>query len=170
MKIKIEGLLPAVGSKPIYDWEIYVDGEPYEVKTLYDNQTWDELEIDIEPKKHEEEGEKMLNIDRYRNDLVKAINGSAMPIEETICVAADKDSYGEALSWLFSKYEPPLLENGDALKPGDWIMVKDDDDEPWTNVQFLAYIDGVFYTREPLLGGTFKIKAYLQACLLMEGE
>ena len=77
------------------------------------------------------------------------------------------------LQWLNAEYEepePPLLENGDGLKPGDWIVVRYDDDEPWTKVQFLAYIDGVFYTREPLIGGAFKIMAYRQARLPMESE
>lgn len=76
-------------------------------------------------------------------------------------------------NWLNAEHvepEPPLLENGDELKPGDWIMVRYDDDEPWTKIQFLAYIDGVFYTREPLIGGTFKVMVYRQARLPMEGE
>lgn len=75
--------------------------------------------------------------------------------------------------WLNAEHEepePPLLENGDDLKTGDWIMVRYDDDEPWTKIQFLAYIDGMFYTREPLIEGTFKIMVYYQARLPMEGE
>lgn len=77
------------------------------------------------------------------------------------------------VAWLNAEHvepELPLLENGDGLKPGDWIMVRYDDDEPWTKIQFLAYIDGVFYTREPLIGGTFKVMVYQQARLPMDGE
>lgn len=76
-------------------------------------------------------------------------------------------------SWLNAEYvepDPSLLENGDGLKPGDWIMGRYDDDAPWTKTQFLAYIDGVFYTREPLNGGAFKFAVYYQARLPMEGE
>lgn len=41
--------------------------------------------------------------------------------------------------------EPPLLENGDGLKPGDWIMVRDCDREKWRKRQFLFYYNGIFY-------------------------
>lgn len=120
----------------------------------------------------------MLNIDKYREELmnimkeeidfdcnIAALRGTKGC--ETYCEACLKAS----LNWLLKEYEPPLLENGDDLEPGDWIMVRyDDDDEPWTKTQFLAYIDGMFYTREPLNGRAFKLAVYYQARLPMEGE
>lgn len=51
------------------------------------------------------------------------------------------------LKWLFSEYEPPLLENGDGLKTGDWIMVKNDGLE-WRKLQFLFFWDGYFLTTD----------------------
>lgn len=52
------------------------------------------------------------------------------------------------LQWLNAEHkepEPPLLENGDGLKPGDWIMVKDPDNEVWVKKIFAYYYDGHFY-------------------------
>lgn len=39
-------------------------------------------------------------------------------------------------NWLNAEHEepePPLLENGDDLEPGDWIMVRDEFDDGWKN-------------------------------------
>ena len=52
------------------------------------------------------------------------------------------------LQWLNAEYEkpePPLLENGDGLRPGDWIMVRDCDGGCWVKSQFLFYYNGIFY-------------------------
>lgn len=94
------------------------------------------------------------------------------PCQEKNCCDCEFSTVENVENWLNAEHvepEPPILENGDGLKTGDLIMVRDDD-EPWTKVQFLAYIDGVFYTREPMIGGTFMVKVYLQARLPMEGE
>ena len=48
-------------------------------------------------------------------------------------------------NWLFSEYEQPLLENGDKLKTGDWIMVRSSSCDNWFKRQFLYYYDGKFY-------------------------
>lgn len=48
--------------------------------------------------------------------------------------------------WLNAEHkEPPLLQNGDGLNPGDWIMVRDCDDGCWGKRQFLFYYNGRFY-------------------------
>lgn len=53
------------------------------------------------------------------------------------------------LQWLNAEHvepEPPLLENGDDLKPGDWIMVRDADNELWVKRQFICFYDDQFFT------------------------
>ena len=55
----------------------------------------------------------------------------------------------EVLDWLFSEYEPQLLENGDGLKPGDWIMVRDVDSQSFVRRQFLYFFDGKFICSAP---------------------
>lgn len=79
------------------------------------------------------------------------------------------------LQWLNAEHEePPLLENGDELKPGDWIMVKIFEDEEWVKRQFAFFHDGWFYY---LRGGSNFAQLHLygllrseQARLPMEGE
>lgn len=51
-------------------------------------------------------------------------------------------------NWLNAEHvepEPPLLENGDGLKPGDWIMVKNMNDAEWNKRQFAYYYKGNFH-------------------------
>lgn len=50
--------------------------------------------------------------------------------------------------WLNAEHvepEPPLLENGDGLKPGDWIMVRDHNDDSWEKMMFVCYYNGLFF-------------------------
>lgn len=101
----------------------------------------------------------MLNFDKYREEVEKrtgwAVRAGAknpkpvhLILKEIVvgkclpCMNSD-----ELVDWLFEEYEPPLLENGDGLKPGDWIMVRNNEDAVWENRQFLAYFDGWFYAR-----------------------
>ena len=52
------------------------------------------------------------------------------------------------LQWLNAEHEkpePPLLENGDGLQPGEWIMVRDCNGGCWVKRHFLFYYDGIFY-------------------------
>lgn len=52
------------------------------------------------------------------------------------------------LQWLNAEHkepEPPLLENGDGLKPGDWIMVRQDFGEEWLRVKFAFFNNYFFY-------------------------
>lgn len=64
------------------------------------------------------------------------------------CEDCEFSSNERILQWLNAEYEkpePPLLENGDGLNPGDWIMVRDCDGERWGKRQFLFYYNGRFY-------------------------
>ena len=78
-------------------------------------------------------------------------------------------------NWLNAEHkepEPPLLENGDDLKPGDWIMVRDLDGDSWVKRQFMCYYRGKFVcVRE---GHSIDEHAdffrWSQARLPMEGE
>lgn len=78
-------------------------------------------------------------------------------------------------NWLNAEHEepePPLLENGDGLKPGDWIMVRDEFDDIWKKRAFVAYYDGRFIA----VRGGYKIGEHneveyaRQARLPIEGE
>lgn len=93
----------------------------------------------------------MLNFDKYREEVEKRAawavrEGSKNPkpahlvLNEIIigkCLPYMKGN--ELVDWLFEEYEPPLLENGEGLKPGDWIMVRNSDEDKWSKEQFLFY-------------------------------
>lgn len=114
----------------------------------------------------------MLNVDKYREDLLEEIkmretankendnkNSSGLVYFDSI--EAVKRKYGGGASlyfsddvkWLFTEYEPPLLENGDNLKPGDWIMVRNSNGDPWEKRQFMCCfhaLDRAFITLEKI--------------------
>ena len=125
----------------------------------------------------------MLNVDKYREEVEKRAawavrEGCKNPkpahlvLKEIIigkCLPYMNDD--ELVDWLFEEYEPPLLKNGDGLKPGDWIMVRDNEDGVWENRQFLAYFDGWFYARKIVPDGWIeKIDRFRQARLPEDGE
>ncbi len=102
----------------------------------------------------------MLNFDKYREEVEKrtgwAVRAGAknpkpvhLILKEIVvgkclpCMNSD-----ELVDWLFEEYEPPLLENGDGLKPGDWIMVRYYTADKWHKRQFMCFYNGVFYTAE----------------------
>ena len=103
-----------------------------------------------------EEEKKMLNVDKYRKEIddyitiekylgdidckIATLRG-IRNCSEFECEACMKES----LRWLFQEYEPPLLENGDGLKPGDWNMVKNMNDAEWNKRQFAYYYKGNFH-------------------------
>lgn len=97
------------------------------------------------------EEKKMLNVDKYCEDIMsKGADSYRLDCHiASLRGAGDcedcKGCMRESFRWLFSEHEPPLLENGDGLKPGDWIMVKDPDDGIWVKKIFAYYYDGYFY-------------------------
>ena len=125
----------------------------------------------------------MLNFDKYRKEIFEeieiAMKGSSLaPIVLAVSRVHNRhtgekcDFFGPELEWLFSEYEPPLLENGYGLKPGDWIMVRDKDSEPWVKRQFLVYYNGLFYCVDGGFGinKSFCIYGWRQARLPEDGE
>lgn len=76
--------------------------------------------------------------------------------------------------WLNAEHvepEPPLLENGDDLKPGDWIMVRDCEAQSFVKRQFLYFYGHRFYcARKNLTPLDNQTEWYMQARLLEEGE
>ena len=161
MKIEIDGVLPAVGSLPITEWEVYVDGEKQIIRSL-ESSGFREFAIEVEPlvkviKKNLEEEKKMLNFDKYREEVEKRAawavrEGSKNPkpahlvLNEIIIGKRLPHMKGnELVDWLFEEYEPPLLENGDGMKPGDLIMVRQNFGEEWLRVKFAFFNNYFFY-------------------------
>ena len=115
----------------------------------------------------------MQNVDKYR----EAIMSEDVDANELDCHIAAlrgiKDCGNcecdvcmrESFRWLFSEYEPPLLKNGDRLKPGDWIMVKIFEDGEWVKRQFALFHDGWFYY---LRGGSNFAQLHLYGLLRSE--
>lgn len=81
------------------------------------------------------------------------------------------------LQWLNAEHEepePPLLENGDDLKTGDWIMVRNENSDEWSKRQFMCYFQSLnrpFVTLEEMSSWYLgKHECWEQARLPMEGE
>lgn len=123
-----------------------------------------------------EEEKKMLNIDKYRKEIDRMIENGGMPRHMFLRLCLEKTKLesvdaAEVLDWLFSEYEPPLLEDGDELKPGDWIMVRDNDKDDWEKKVFIGYLKGYFYCASELFGALEADAAsYSQARLPEDGE
>lgn len=95
----------------------------------------------------------MLNAEKYRDEIFKRAKRNKLDCNNyqfPLAFAVDEIS-GEALGlektieWLLSEYEPPILKNGDGLKVGDWIMVRDYASGKWLKKQFAYYYGGMFY-------------------------
>lgn len=133
----------------------------------------------------------MLNIDKYREDILEEIktretankendneNSSGLVYFDSIGAVKRKYGGGESLyfsddvKWLFTEYEPPLLENGDNLNPGDWIMVRGYTHEDWKKHQFMCYFNGLFFVTPNFAHAiSYNVcKSFVQARLPMEGE
>lgn len=94
----------------------------------------------------------MLNFDKYREKINKWLD-TEKPLcnlrhalgkeacSNMLCWECREDTF----KWLCKEYEPPLLENGDGLKPGDWILVRDFDDQNWDKRQFAFYYEDEFF-------------------------
>ena len=118
----------------------------------------------------------MLNVDKYREEIFEEIEiamkgSSPAPIVLAVSRVHNRhtgekcDFFEPELEWLFSEYEPPLLKNGDGLKPGDWIMVKIFEDGEWVKRQFAFFHDGWFYY---LRGGNNFAQLHLYGLLRSE--
>lgn len=110
----------------------------------------------------------MLNFDKYREEVEKRAawavrEGSKKPkpahlvLNEIIIGEGLPYMKGnELVDWLFEEYEPPLLENGDGLKPGDWIMVRNDDDSViWYKNRFVCYYNATFFVVDDIENDNF---------------
>lgn len=78
-------------------------------------------------------------------------------------------------NWLNAEHEepePPLLENGDDLKTGDWIMVRKYANGDWEKRQFMCYFNGRFFvtTNFAYAINYNACSSFVQARLPMEGE
>lgn len=120
-------------------------------------------------------GDKLLAIilEDTCHKLHKAVHGESCVEKE--CKDCEFYTVESIENWLNAEHEepePPLLENGDGLKPGDWIMVRDEFDDSWKKQAFVAYYDGRFIA----VRGGYKIGEHneveyaRQARLPMEGE
>lgn len=129
------------------------------------------------------EEKKMLNIDKYREEVEKRMGWAVREDPKNpkpVHLILKEIAFGERLpymdgdelvDWLFEEYEPPLLKNGDGLKPGDWIMVRDNDKDDWEKKVFIGYLKGYFYCASELFGALEADAAsYSQARLPEDGE
>lgn len=77
-------------------------------------------------------------------------------------------------NWLNAEHEepePPLLENGDRLKPGDWIMVRNFDHQNWYKQRFAYFYDNRFYCAPNTIDlGSGVLDEWRQSRLPMEDE
>lgn len=74
-------------------------------------------------------------------------------------------------NWLNAEHEepePPLLENGDGLKSGDWIMVREVNNTGWRKGRFVGYLNCRFYIEDEAIADI--ANGWKQARLPMEGE
>lgn len=61
------------------------------------------------------------------------------------------DCMKESMAWLYERAdEPKLLKNGDGLKPGDEIMVRDRECTPWGKSRFVGYFNRLFFVTTPI--------------------
>lgn len=104
----------------------------------------------------------MLNVEKYLGVIKREIDENACASKSCLIAKVRRgvvkqdcdrttcrDCEDESIEWIFSEYKPPLLENGDVLKPGDWIMVRDVDSQSFVKRQFLYFFDGKFICSAP---------------------
>ena len=119
----------------------------------------------------------MTNYDKYKGEILNLAKTRYSDFYAAEALAAhDISGLADAdniIKWLFDEYEPPLLKNGDNLKTGDWIMVRNNKDNEWEKFRFVCYHNNAFWTLYDV-GDWFhigsKIKPWNQARLPMEGE
>ena len=96
----------------------------------------------------------MTNVEKYIDEILNRVKWNKT-VKETCFYpfsyavehvsGISSSNLEKNLKWLFSEYEPPLLENGDGLKFGDWIMVRDDDQDIWIKRRFCYFYKDHFY-------------------------
>ena len=102
----------------------------------------------------------MLNIEYYKDKLIELgiINPNKLAVIEEqprICnvnVMCDEclfnkygfSCYSDALNWLFSEYKKPEVD-WSKVKVDTPILVKDMEEEEWTNRYFAKFVDGKVY-------------------------
>ena len=97
------------------------------------------------------------------------------------CEFATVESIEKWLNAEHKEPEPPLLENGDGLKVGDWIMVRDLDGDEWCKMVFAFYYNNLFFVLDNAVLKKFNsfssidengtgVTGWFQARLPMEGE
>ena len=170
--------------------KVTIDGEKYAVKHAHlmpsPSDTMVEFTLEKVVRATQKEEKKMLNVDKYRGEIEKRQGWAEKEkITKPVHFIVDEIVRSKGLpymngnqlvDWLFSKYEPPLLENGDGLKPGDWIMVRDYDDDSWNKMKFVFYYDKAFFVLDDNgCNGHFdtngmNVTGWAQARLPEEGE
>ena len=118
----------------------------------------------------------MTNYDKHKDEILKLAKERYSDFYAAEALAAhDISGLADAdniIKWLFDEYEPPLLKNGDDLKPGDWIMVKYYKHDTWKKRQFLCYCNNWFIVARDL-SWAIQMKThetYSIARMPMEGE
>lgn len=123
----------------------------------------------------------------YNNKLLAiALEKSCRKLHETAygescagkqCKNCGFNSVEKIMQWLNAEHEepePPLLENGDGLKPGDWIMVRNENSNAWSKRQFMCYFQSLnrpFVTLEESYSWYLgQHECWAQARLPKEGE
>lgn len=123
-------------------------------------------------------GDKLLAVilNHVCNDLQENLFGKFC--DNKNCLKCEFKDAGTIENWLNAEHEepePPLLENGDSLQPGDWIMVRDNEDCNWYKRQFMCYFNHSFYCVNNIEQTMyeyiiFNASSWAQARLPMEGE
>lgn len=106
--------------------------------------------------------------------LHKAVHGESC-MGNKKCEDCEFDTIKDVEIWLNAEHEElesPLLENGDELKPGNFLMVRDSCHDKWCKRVFLCYKSGYFVMTDngDPIGISGVYTAWNQARLPMEGE
>lgn len=123
-------------------------------------------------------GDKLLAValENACRKLHKAVYGESCADKE--CKDCEFYTVENVEKWLNAEHEEPelpLLENGNDLKPGDWIMVRDEDEELWFKNRFVCYYNSTFFVVDDNRNDGFNengtnITGWEQARLPEEGE
>lgn len=112
-------------------------------------------------------------LERACHGMHKVVYGESCADAEKDCNDCEFNKLEDIENRLNAEHEePPLLENGDGLKAGDKIMVRDNNKQNWVQATYLFYFNEMFYcvagVRHIAEGGDFI--NWQQARLPMEGE